>query len=43
MIIALAVSLMPGYARLMYGQVLVVKESNYILAARAMGATSGEP
>jgi len=39
-IIALAVSLMPGYARLMCGQVLVVKESDYILAARAMGSTS---
>jgi peptide/nickel transport system permease protein len=39
-IIALAVSLMPGYARLMCGQVLVVKESDYILAARSMGANS---
>jgi peptide/nickel transport system permease protein len=39
-IIALAVSLMPGYARLMCGQVLVVKESDYILAARSMGSNS---
>jgi ABC-type dipeptide/oligopeptide/nickel transport system permease subunit len=39
-IIALAVGLMPGYARLMCGQVLVVKESDYILAARSMGANS---
>jgi peptide/nickel transport system permease protein len=39
-IIALAVGLMPGYARLMCGQVLVVKESDYILAARSVGANS---
>ncbi len=39
-IIALAVSLMPGYARLMCGQVLVVKENDYIVAARSVGATS---
>jgi peptide/nickel transport system permease protein len=39
-IIALAISLIPGYARLMCGQVLVVKESDYILAARSMGSTS---
>jgi len=38
-IIALAVSLMPGYARLMCGQVLIVKESDYIMAARSMGAS----
>lgn len=39
-IIALAVGLMPGYARLMCGQVLVVKESDYILAARSFGANA---
>jgi ABC-type dipeptide/oligopeptide/nickel transport system permease subunit len=39
-IIALAISLIPGYARLMCGQVLVVKESDFILAARSMGSTS---
>jgi len=39
-VIALAISLMPGYARLMCGQVLVVKESDYILAARSVGAPS---
>jgi peptide/nickel transport system permease protein len=39
-IIALAVGLTPGYARLMCGQVLVVKESDYILAARSMGSSS---
>jgi peptide/nickel transport system permease protein len=37
-IIALAVGLIPGYARLMCGQVLVVKESDYIIAARSVGA-----
>jgi peptide/nickel transport system permease protein len=37
-ITALAVSLMPGYARLMCGQALVVKESDYILASRSLGA-----
>ena len=37
-IIALAVSLLPGYARLMCGQVIVTKEGDYILAARSMGA-----
>lgn len=37
-IIALAISLTPSYARLMCGQVLVVKESDYILAARSLGA-----
>jgi len=36
-IIALAVSLMPGYARLMCGQVITVKENDYILAARSIG------
>jgi ABC-type dipeptide/oligopeptide/nickel transport system permease subunit len=33
-IIALSVALMPSYARLMCGQVLSVKESDYILSAR---------
>jgi ABC-type dipeptide/oligopeptide/nickel transport system permease subunit len=39
-IISLSIALMPGYARLMCGQVLSVKENDYILAARGMGATS---
>ena len=39
-IIALAVGLMPGYARLMCGQVIVVKESDYILSSRSIGATT---
>ncbi len=39
-IIALSVALMPGYARLMCGQVLTVKENDYILAARTIGASN---
>ena len=37
-IIALSISLMPSYARMMCGQVLSVKENDYILASRSMGA-----
>jgi peptide/nickel transport system permease protein len=36
--IALGVAMLPGYARLMCGQVLSVKENDYILAARSEGA-----
>jgi ABC-type dipeptide/oligopeptide/nickel transport system permease subunit len=39
-IISLSIALMPGYARLMCGQVLSVKQNDYILAARGMGASS---
>jgi peptide/nickel transport system permease protein len=39
-IIALSVALMPNYARLMSGQVLSVKQNDYILAGRAMGASN---
>jgi ABC-type dipeptide/oligopeptide/nickel transport system permease subunit len=39
-IIALSVALMPNYARLMCGQVLTVKQNDYILAGRAMGASN---
>jgi peptide/nickel transport system permease protein len=39
-IIALSVAMMPGYARLMCGQVLSVKENDYIEASRAIGAPS---
>lgn len=38
-IIALSVSQMPQYARLMAGQVLSVKENDYITAVRSLGAT----
>jgi len=37
-IIALSVAMMPGYARLMCGQVLSVKENDYIIAGRSIGA-----
>jgi ABC-type dipeptide/oligopeptide/nickel transport system permease subunit len=39
-IIALTIALMPGYARLMCGQVLTVKQDDYIMAARSLGAGS---
>jgi len=38
--IALGVSLVPGYARLMCGQVLSIKENDYILAERCIGASN---
>lgn len=37
-IIALSISLMPNYARLMCGQVLSVKNNDYVLASRSIGA-----
>ena len=36
-IIALGVAMMPGYARLMCGQVLSVKENDYVIASRSIG------
>jgi peptide/nickel transport system permease protein len=39
-IIALGVALIPAYARLMCGQALVVKNNDYVLAARSSGASS---
>lgn len=36
--IALGIGLVPGYARLMCGQVLSVKENDYVLAGKAMGS-----
>jgi peptide/nickel transport system permease protein len=36
--IALGVALIPPYARLMCGQVLSIKESDYIMAGRSMGS-----
>lgn len=38
--VALGIGLVPAYARLMCGQVLSVKENDYILANRAMGASN---
>jgi ABC-type dipeptide/oligopeptide/nickel transport system permease subunit len=37
-IIALAVATLPGYARVMHGLTLSVRENDYIMAERAMGA-----
>lgn len=37
--IALGIAFMPGYARLMQGQVMSVKENDYVLATRSLGAT----
>ncbi|MCR4393323.1 MAG: ABC transporter permease [Dehalococcoidales bacterium] len=37
--IALGISLIPGYVRLMCGQVLAVKTSDYILAEKSIGAS----
>jgi peptide/nickel transport system permease protein len=37
-IIALSVATLPGYARVMHGLTLSVRENDYILAQRAMGA-----
>lgn len=38
--VALGISLMPGYARIMCGQVLTIKENDYVLAGRSMGSTN---
>lgn len=38
--IALGISLMPGYARIMCGQVLSVRENDYVMAGRSTGATN---
>jgi len=39
-IIALSVATLPGYARVMHGLTLTVKENDYIMAERAMGASN---
>jgi peptide/nickel transport system permease protein len=39
-IIALSVAMMPGYARMMCGQVLAVKENDYVTAGRSIGASN---
>jgi len=39
-IIALSVATVPGYARTMYGLTLSIRENDYVLAQRAMGASS---
>jgi peptide/nickel transport system permease protein len=39
-IIALSVAMMPGYARMMCGQVLSVKENDYVMAGKSIGASN---
>lgn len=39
-IIALGFGLIPGYARLMFSQVLVTKTTDYVMAGHSMGATN---
>lgn len=39
-IIALAVAILPGYARVMHGLTLSIRENDYIMAERAMGANN---
>jgi peptide/nickel transport system permease protein len=39
-IIALSVATLPGYARVMHGLTLSVRENDYILAQRAMGSSN---
>jgi ABC-type dipeptide/oligopeptide/nickel transport system permease subunit len=38
--IALGIALVPGYARLMCGQALSIKENDYVMAEHSMGASS---
>lgn len=38
--IALGIALIPGYARLMFGQVISIKENDYIVAEKSLGARS---
>ena len=38
--VALGISLMPGYARIMCGQVMSLKENDYVLAGRSIGSTN---
>jgi peptide/nickel transport system permease protein len=39
-IIALGIALIPGYARMMCGQTLSIKENDYITASRTLGASN---
>ncbi len=39
-IIALAVGALPGYARIMHGLTLSIKENDYVMAERSMGASN---
>ena len=39
-IIALGIGMMPGYARVMCAQAIAIRENDYVLAARSLGATN---
>jgi len=39
-IIALGIGMMPGYARVMCAQAMAIRENDYVLAARSLGATN---
>jgi ABC-type dipeptide/oligopeptide/nickel transport system permease subunit len=39
-VIALSIAMMPVYGRLMCGQVLAIKENDYVLAGRALGGSN---
>lgn len=39
-IVALGISLMPGYARVMCGQTLSIRENDYVMATRSTGASN---
>jgi len=36
-VLAIALGMFPGYIRLVYGQVMTIKQNDYIMASRAMG------
>ena len=38
--IAVGIGMMPGYARVMYGQSISIKENDYVLAERSVGLTN---
>jgi ABC-type dipeptide/oligopeptide/nickel transport system permease subunit len=38
--IAIGIALIPGYARLMCGQVMAIRENDYILAGKSMGSSN---
>jgi peptide/nickel transport system permease protein len=40
-IIALAIGALPGYARVMHGLTLSIRENDYVMAERSMGASTG--
>ena len=40
-IIALGIGALPGYARVMHGLTLSIRENDYVMAERAMGASNG--